>query len=155
MIAPDGRGMKKRISVLVAHQEPAYSHRLRRIFRRQKDLALLDPAETETDLVRMIRKRRPRVLLLDAHFVRGNGYRLLAELRQRSPATKVILLDNRYRTIEEVKAAKVGARGYIGGKVEPATLRKAVRVTEAGEIWMRRKTMSLILDEFLRLAPPP
>jgi len=94
-------------------------------------------------------------LLLDAHFVRGNGYRLLAELRQRSPATKVILLDNRYRTIEEVKAAKVGARGYIGGEVEPATLRKAVRVTEAGEIWMRRKTMSLILDEFLRLAPPP
>lgn len=147
--------MKRRISVLVAHQERTFYHRLRRIFHRQKDLALLDPAETETDLVRMIRRRRPRVLFLDTRFVRGDGYRLMADLQQRSPATKVILLDKRYRDVREVKAAMLGAPGYIGGGVAPSILLKAVRVIESGEIWMRRKTMSLILDEFLRLAPPP
>ncbi len=143
--------MKKQISVLAAHPEKAFSRRLRRIFSRQKDFVLMDPIHSYPDLVRAIRLRRPRVLLLDAHFVRGDGRRLMADIRQRSPATKVILLDKRYRISEEMKAAMIGARGYIGGEVEPVMLRKAVRVTEAGEIWMQRKTISRLLDKFLRL----
>jgi DNA-binding NarL/FixJ family response regulator len=145
--------MKKPITLLVAHHEPKIHRRLCRIFGRQKDIALMDPVKTDTDLVRMVRRRKPRVLFLDTRFVRGDGYRLVADIRQRSPNTKVIMLSNTYARAQEVKAAKAGAMGYIGGEVAPAMLRKAVQVTEAGGTWMRRKTVSLVLDDFLRSAP--
>jgi DNA-binding NarL/FixJ family response regulator len=145
---------KRQISVLAAHPEKAFSRQLRRIFSHQKDFVLMDPIHSYPDLVRAIRVRRPRVLLLDARFVRGDGHQLMTDLRRRFPVTKVILLDKRYRISQEMNAAMIGARGYIGGEVEPAMYRKAVRATEAGEIWMRRKSISRILDGILRSAPP-
>lgn len=144
--------MKRQIKVLVAHQKPNFYRRLRRTFRFQRDLNLLDPAGKNSDLIRVIQKKKPQVFLLGTGFVGKDSYRLVAAIRRRSPATKVIMLSEAYSKAQEIKAAMVGARGYIAGEVEPATLRKAVRVTEAGEIWMRRKTMSLLLDEFLRSA---
>lgn len=146
--------MKRSISVLVAHQEKAFSRRLHRVFSRQKNFVLMDPVHSYLDLVRAVRVQRPRVLLLDARFVQGDGPQLMADLRRRFPVTKVILLDKRYRISQEMKAAMIGARGYIGGEIAPAMLRKAVQVTEAGEIWMRGKTISRVLDEFLRLLSP-
>jgi DNA-binding NarL/FixJ family response regulator len=145
--------MKKQITLLVAHHEPKIHRRLCRIFGQQKDIALMDPVKTDTDLVRMVRRRKPQVLFLDTRFVREDGYRLVADIRQRSPNTKIIILSETYAQAQEIKAAKVGAMGYIGGEVAPAILRKAVQVTEAGETWMRRKTVSLVLDDFLRSAP--
>ena len=149
-----GRDMKKQIRVLIAHQDPVVSNRLRRIFHRQEDLVLMSPVKTKIEPVKAIGRRRPRVLLLDTRFVQANSFGFLARLRQCSPATQVLLLDKQYRSGQEVKAARMGARGYIGGPVEPATLRKAVQVIEAGEIWMRRKTMARVLDEFLTLLSP-
>jgi DNA-binding NarL/FixJ family response regulator len=146
--------MKKPIRVFVAHQKPNFYRRLRRTFRLQRDLNLLDPAGRDSDLIRIIQKKKPQVFLLGAGFLGKDSYRLVAHIRRRSPSTKVIMLSEAYSQAQEIKAATVGARGYIAGEVEPATLRKAVRVTEAGEIWMRRKTMSLLLDEFLRSSPP-
>lgn len=113
----------------------------------------MDPIYSYPDLARAIRAGKPRVLLIDARFVQGHGRHLMADLRQRFPVTKVILLDKRYRMSGEMKAALLGARGYIGGEIEPAMYRKAVRVTDAGEIWMRRKAISRILNDFLRPAP--
>ncbi len=92
-------------------------------------------------------------MFLDTHFTRGDGYRLMADLRQRSPGTKVILLAKSYTRAGEVKAAKIGARGYVGGVVKPEVLRKTVQAAMAGEVWIRRKTASFILDEFVRAAP--
>jgi DNA-binding NarL/FixJ family response regulator len=146
--------MKRQIKVLVAHQKPNFYKRLRRTFQFQQDLNLLDPAGRDSDLIRVIQKKKPAVFLLGTGFLGKDSYRLVAAIRRRSPATKVIIMSEAYSKTQEIKAATVGARGYIAGDVEPATLRKVVRVTDAGEIWMRRKTMSLLLDEFLRSASP-
>jgi DNA-binding NarL/FixJ family response regulator len=79
----------------------------------------------------------------------------MADLRQRSPGTKVILLADHYTRTGEVEAARSGAIGYLGGVVKPAVLRKTVRATMAGEVWIRRKTASSMLDAFIRAAPLP
>jgi DNA-binding NarL/FixJ family response regulator len=147
--------MTTRITVLVVHHEPTFHRRLRRIFHQQQEVRLMDPFRTGENLARTIHRRKPQLLFLDTHFTRGDGYRLLADLRQRSPGTKVILLAKNYTQAGEMKAAKIGARGYIGGKIKPAVFRKTVQATAAGEVWIRRKTASLILDEFVRTAPLP
>ncbi len=144
--------MKHRITVLIAHAESSPRRWLYRVLSRQRDLQIVGPARSDTELIAILQKQKPHILLLDTRFMRRDGYSVVSHLRRCFPWTKVILLDKQYRNVQEVKAAQVGANGYIGGKVEPATLQKAVRMTEAGEIWMRRKTVSLILNEFSRMA---
>jgi DNA-binding NarL/FixJ family response regulator len=148
-------GITPRITVLVVHHEPAVSRRLRGIFRRQQEVRLLAPFRTGDHLASAIRRRKPQLLFLDTHFTRGDGDQLMVDLRQCSPGTKVILLDTHYTRTGEVEAARSGARGYLGGVVQPEVLRKTVRATMAGEVWIRRKTASYILDEFVRAVPLP
>lgn len=144
--------MKHRITVVIAYVEPSLHRWLHRVLSRQSDLQIVGPARSDTELIAILQKQKPHILLLDTRFMRRDGYSVVSHLRRCFPWTKTILLDKHYRYKQEVKAAQAGASGYIGGRVEPATLRKAMRLTEAGEIWMRRKTLSLVLDEFSRMA---
>lgn len=144
--------MKHRITVVIAYAEPSLHRWLHRVLNRQESLQIIGPVRSDIELIAILQMQRPHILLLDTRLLNREGYRLVTHLRWLFPWTKTILLDKHYRYKQEVKAAQAGASGYIGGRVEPATLRKAMRLTEAGEIWMRRKTLSLVLDEFSRMA---
>lgn len=147
--------MKKQITVLVAHREPSLYRRLQHSLRQPRGITLIDHVNTYTALMQAMQQKKPRIIFLDAHFVKDNASRLMANIRERSPGTKVIMMDKDYAQSREVQAAKAGAQGYIGGEVPATTIEKAVRVIDAGETWIRRHAVTLVLDDFVRLAPPP
>ena len=149
------RARKKRpITLLAVHHEPAFHRRLRRSLGQQREIELLGAlTPDDMDPLKAVRRWRPQVLLLERQLAEGAGDSLLPAIHRHSPRTKVLLLSDQYLQEEEIQAVKLGAIGYIGGDVTLPTLSKAVHVTTAGENWVRRKTASLILDDFLRLIP--
>lgn len=145
--------MKQRsIHVLIAYHDRAECQRLHHILSQQQDLTLLDPAQTVPDLVDRLTTAQPQVVFLDTHFTQGNGFGLMAHIRTLSPVTRVPILSESYMEDQEINAARVGALGYVHHNMAPAMLRKSVRATNAGEVWVRRKTVSRILDDYVRLA---
>jgi DNA-binding NarL/FixJ family response regulator len=96
-------------------------------------------------------RRMPAVLLLSVDFPGLGGATGIREVRQLSPATRVVVMSPHVNEDEELEVLRRGAKGY-SGPVESATLTKMVEKVEEGEVWAGRKTIGALFDEFYGLA---
>lgn len=140
------------ITVAIAAQ----AHRrasCRRLLEREDGIALLGEARPGPESVAALARLRPRVLLLDFARTRLDTLARLAEIRRRTPRTKVILLTTRQTSDALIlEALHRGARGYLDAAAAPAFLAKAVRAVHAGEAWVPRRMGPKIHDRVTRLA---
>jgi two-component system nitrate/nitrite response regulator NarL len=89
---------------------------------------------------------RPAVVLLDQRLLGVTGPAAIAELRRRSPSTKVLLAETRPDPATIVEALQAGASGTCAAGVSPALLRRAVRRVMDGEIWISRRLIATLVD---------
>ncbi len=144
------------IRIFSAHNDWRDFDRLRLALQGQADLEMLGWAEDETTLLAEVKKHLPGVLLLEMGFQTSDRNQLIQTIRDSSPLTQVLMVSDHYVQEDEILAAVEGARGFISKPFTPETLRKAVRATWGGEIWMRRATVSKILKNLMgpdRAAP--
>jgi DNA-binding NarL/FixJ family response regulator len=81
----------------------------------------------------------------------AGGLPVLAQVRRRSPKTRVLAVDARLDEGRMLSVAKAGAHGYMLEEAIPAYLVKAIRVMAAGEVWLSRKLMAKVVVELQRL----
>src|SRR5712691_9447637 len=98
-------------------------------------------------LVEAMVNRKPAVLLLAIDFPGLGGPAGIRDVRQLSPATKIIILSRSVNEQEELEVLRLGARGYCG-PVETDVLLKMIDKVQQGEVWAGRKTIGALLEEF-------
>ena len=125
----------------------------RRLLERENGITLVGEARPGRESLVALARLRPGVLLLDFARSRLDTLVRLAEIRRRTPRTKVILLTTR-RTSDALilEALHRGARGYLDATAAPVLLAKAVRAVHAGQAWVSRRLGSKIRDRLLHLA---
>ena len=84
-------------------------------------------AEDGEQAVQVYRSSRPDVVLMDVTMPRKDGLAALAEIRQFDPQAKVIMLTALNRESVMMKAAQLGARGFLTKPVKPAKLEAALQ----------------------------
>jgi len=67
------------------------------------------------------------------------------------PAATVMVVLSRYSQKEEFMAARAGVKGFITADIPEAELHRAIDCVAAGEIWMTRKTIARVFEEYARL----
>ncbi len=84
-------------------------------------------AEDGEQAVQVYRSSRPDMVLMDVTMPRKDGLAALAEIRQFDPQAKVIMLTALNRESVMMKAAQLGARGFLTKPVKPAKLEAALQ----------------------------
>lgn len=140
------------ITVYIAHKVESIRKMLRELLLREEGFLTLGLSARGSDTLAKVGKMKPNVLLLDAGLTPKNREDLIGSIRRISPATKIISLPAKYVRTDELRLARAGARGYLPKAMVPSFLPKAVRVVHDGEIWMRKETVSLIFEEYVRAA---
>jgi DNA-binding NarL/FixJ family response regulator len=99
---------------------------------------------------RLLRRYRPRVLLLDAVPSTRRALGILPVLKHLSPATGVVLLGRRRASTPLLMdAVRRGAWGHLAGSELSRDLPKAVRMVAARQPWLPRRLSETILAELL------
>jgi DNA-binding NarL/FixJ family response regulator len=78
--------------------------------------------------------------------LRESGLGFLLELRSKSPTTKVLVFSSANEDNFIVEALQHGAMGYLLKTATQQDLIKAIRITQAGEIWAERRVLTQVLD---------
>ena len=117
-----------------------------------EDITIAGEARGAEQLLHLVRQRRPTLLLLDLALPPAGGDAVIAQVRERSPKTRVLAIDDRLDEGEVLRVAKAGAHGYMLAEAIPAYLPRAVRVMAAREVWFSRKLMGKVVEELQRLA---
>jgi DNA-binding NarL/FixJ family response regulator len=92
---------------------------------------------------------QPDILLVDIDLPGMDGLRLVRELANRLPATRIVMLTVSVSDRDLVDAMRFGAAGYLTKDLSPEALLRSIRGVEAGELAMPRKMAARLVRRLL------
>jgi DNA-binding NarL/FixJ family response regulator len=123
------------IKVAIADGDTLLREGLKRILSAENHLLVVGEAEEDVEVVEMVRRRKPDVLLLDAKIPKREAVPVLVELGQKAEAVKTLILGSIADRDGILNTAKAGARGVILKRSPSSALLQAIRRVHRGEIY--------------------
>jgi DNA-binding NarL/FixJ family response regulator len=120
------------LKVLVADDHPLILQGLRRSLEACDDIEVVGEARSGTEVVALVERRRPDVVLLDLRMPGMDGVECVRQIKQSSPEVKAVVLsacDDR-PSIES--AEKAGASAYVIKSVSSVDIPALLRQVAAG-----------------------
>ncbi len=143
------------IRVAVVDDEALVRRGLSVLLRLEPDVDVVGEAEDGPGGVRLVRRERPDVVLMDIRMPRGDGLAATREITAdpATASTRVLILTT-FDMDEHVFAAlRAGASGFLPKDTAPEQLLAAIRVVAAGEALLAPSATRRLVAEFVRRAP--
>ena len=127
------------IKVVIADDHTLFRDGVKKILSLEKDILVVGEAARSDEVVKVVERSKPDVLLLDFRMPKGDVVQTLLDVKERNPATKVLILTAFAEDETVLNAAKGGARGYLLKGADFATLLQAIKKVHKGELWIDRE----------------
>ena len=125
--------MTQKIKLLIADDHAIVRYGLNSLFSAQKDILVVGQAKNGEEAVRLALSEKPDIVIMDLVMPKMDGAEATAEIKAKSPETKVILLTS-FGSYEGVRCAlEAGAEGAILKTAEDETLVPTIRRIFKGE----------------------
>ena len=100
---------------------------------------------------------RPDVVLMDVEMPGGDGITAIAQLRERAPSVRCLVLTMFDLDDYVVEALRAGAAGFLLKTTDPAVLTASVRSCAAGETTLGPSVIARLVDSYVShpLIPVP
>jgi DNA-binding NarL/FixJ family response regulator len=124
---------KATIRVFIADDHAIVREGLKQILAEQRDIIVAGEAENGNDAVRLFRKSRCHVLLLDISMPDRNGIEVLRLVKKEKPELAVLMLSMHREDQYAIRSLKAGAAGYLTKQSAPRELVTAIRQVASGQ----------------------
>ena len=125
--------MPESIRVLIVDDHAVVREGLRTFLDLQDGLEVVGEGGDGEEAVRLAKRLRPDVVLMDLVMPKVDGVEAMRGLRESLPATRVIVLTSFLDDERLLPAIRAGAAGYLLKDVQPQELAQAVRTAHAGQ----------------------
>ncbi len=144
--ASPARTRRAGLSIAVAAQPALFSETLCRQLDEEPDFIVVGRACNEDEIVKLLAKEKPQVLVFDYEGLGPSGESTVGRLRRSAPGTRILVLASRSSDEIVERVLRAGASGLVGKQLEFMVLVRAIHAVVAGEIWANRRATSLALD---------
>jgi DNA-binding NarL/FixJ family response regulator len=124
---------KATIRVFIADDHAIVREGLKQILAEQRDIIVAGEAESGNDALRLFRKSRCHVMLLDISMPDRNGIDVLKLVKKDYPELAVLMLSMHREDQYAIRSLKAGAAGYLTKQSAPRELVTAIRQVAAGQ----------------------
>ncbi|RSM90436.1 DNA-binding response regulator [Kibdelosporangium aridum] len=132
------------VKVLLVDDEELIRAGLRAIIDTEPDLAVVGEAEDGADVLPLVTKLKPDVVLMDVRMPAVDGIQATRHIIDRVPDAPKIIVVTTFENDDYVyDALRAGANGFLLKRARPAEIVRAIRVVVAGD--------SLLFPEKIRV----
>jgi two-component system invasion response regulator UvrY len=124
---------KASIRVFIADDHAIVRAGLKQILAEERDISVVGEAETGLDAIKLFRKSRCNVLLLDISLPDRNGIEVLKQIKDDKPELAVLMLSMHREDQYAIRSLKAGASGYLTKQSAPRELVNAIRQVAGGQ----------------------
>jgi DNA-binding NarL/FixJ family response regulator len=123
--------MMETTTVAIADDQTNVRRGVRAMLEAEPDLTVVGEAGSGLETIRLVNELKPEVLVLDLALGDISGFEVATSIRDKSPATKVVIFSIHGNGSYILRAQQVGAQGYVRKKT-PQDLAGAIRKVSAG-----------------------
>jgi DNA-binding NarL/FixJ family response regulator len=138
------------IQVLIADDQSMVRSGLGLILEAEPDIAVIVEAENGEEAVRLTRRERPDVVLMDVRMPVMDGLEATSQITESSPDTKVIVLTTFDVDDYVYGALRAGASGFLLKDAGGDQLVDAIRVVASGEALIAPSVTKRLIAEFAK-----
>ena len=127
---------KRKIRIAIVDDHETFRHAVRALVVSEPDLETVAELSNGHSIIKMLRKCRPDVLLLDLIMPGVDGIATLKRIRDVRHRVKIIVLTGTDDDAMQLLALRLGAHGYVVKDQDPVFLIEGIRKVFAGQIWL-------------------
>jgi DNA-binding NarL/FixJ family response regulator len=137
-----------KIRIVVADDHPIFRDGLCRLLNLEDDFEVVAQANDGREVLDLLQKLEPDVLLLDLKMPNLDGLMTLQRLQSSRSRTRIIVLTASEDKQEFVQAVRFGTSGIVLKQTATELLIKSIRKVHAGEIWLDSNTTAAVMRQF-------
>ena len=123
---------KHTIRVFIADDHAIVREGLKQILAESPDIIVAGEAENGLDAIKLFRRARCHVMLLDISMPDKNGIDVLKQVRKEHPDMAVLMLSMHREDQYAIRSLRAGAAGYLTKQSAPRELVTAIRQVAGG-----------------------
>jgi DNA-binding NarL/FixJ family response regulator len=124
---------KATIRVFIADDHAIVREGLKQILAESRDIIVAGEAENGLDAIKLFRKSKCHVMLLDISMPDRSGIDVLKQVKKENPEMAVLMLSMHREDQYAIRSLKAGAAGYLTKQSAPRELVVAIRQVAAGQ----------------------
>lgn len=124
---------KVTIRVFIADDHAIVREGLKQILAEQRDIIVAGEANNGLDAIKLFRKAKCHVMLLDISMPDRSGIEVLKQVKKEHPEMAVLMLSMHREDQYAIRSLKAGAAGYLTKQSAPQELVVAIRQVAAGQ----------------------
>jgi two-component system, NarL family, response regulator LiaR len=135
------------IRVAIADDHAVVRQGLRTFLGLQEGMEVVGEAADGEEAVALVERTAPDVVLLDLVMPRVDGLEAIRRIRERAPATRILVLTSFADDHTVLPAVRAGAAGYLLKDVQPPELAGAIRTVHAGEALLAPTVATMLVEQ--------
>jgi DNA-binding NarL/FixJ family response regulator len=144
-----------RISILTVDDHELVRKGIAAILSTEMDMHLVAEAETGEAAVRLHRRHRPDVTLMDLRLPDKSGVETTREIRGEAPGARIIALTSYDGDQDIYRALEAGVRGYLLKEMVHSEIIRAIRIVHAGKRFIPQEVTQQLSGFFPEVALTP
>ena len=145
----------QKIRIVVADDHPIFRDGLCRLLALEDDFEVVAQANDGREVLDILQKIDPDILLLDLKMPNLDGLMTLQRLQSTRTRTRIIVLTASEDKQEFVQAVRFGTSGIVLKQTATELLIKSIRKVHAGEIWLDSNTTAAVMRQFASAEEAP
>ena len=135
------------IRILIADDHLIIRQGLRLILETENDFELVGEASDGAEALKLCKKLKPDVVLMDLRMPNMDGLTAIEKLRVEQPEIAVVILTTFNEDELMLRGLQAGARGYLLKDTDRSTLFDTIRAAVRGETLLKPEIMARVLAQ--------
>ena len=130
------------IKVIIADDHAILTKGIRMYMENVEDIDIIGEAKDGEELIQLLKREKPNVVLLDIDMPDMNGISALRHIDLKYSAIKIVMLSMHPEEIYGKTSMKLGAAGYVSKSSDPSKIVDAIRAVNSGELYFNEASHS-------------